>query len=83
MNASSSFELSHPSGGLEAIELPVEVVKQLKAEARRGRKSIAAILTEWLQDQADGREAHRRMQDLRLATTQAIPAAQVYKRLEI
>lgn len=83
MNASSPFELAQVSGGLESIQLPAEVVKLLKAEARRSRKSVAATLTDWLEDQADGREAHRRMKALRSGKTRAIPAEEVYKRLGI
>lgn len=83
MNASSPFELAQVSGGLESIQLPAEVVKLLKAEARRSRKSVAATLADWLEDQADGREARRRMKALRSGKTRGVPAEEVYKRLGI
>ena len=67
----------------EFVELPVEVAGLLKAEAKRNRKSIAELMMQWLEDQADGREAARRLKDLKTGKTKAIPAEDVYARHEI
>ena len=67
----------------EAIELPAELVGLLKAEARARRKSIAATLADWLQDQAAAREAERRWKNLQSGKTRAVLAEEVYKRLGI
>lgn len=82
MNA-STFEIERLSKGQESIELPAEIAAMLKAEARRSRKSIAAIIANWLQDQADAREADRRWKNLQSGKTKAVPAEEVYKRLGI
>ena len=82
MNA-STFELERLSKGRESIELPAEIAAMLKAEARRRRISIATIIADWLQDQADAREADRRWKSLQNGKTKAVPAEDVYKRLGI
>jgi len=74
--------LSNPQS-TEFVELPAEVAGLLKAEAKRSRKTVAAFVMQWLEDQADGREAARRMQDLKSGKTKAIPAEEVYARLGI
>ena len=79
----SAFELSQLSRRNEAVELPAELVGMLKAEARARRKSIAATLADWLQDQAAAREANRRWRSLQSGKTKAVPAEEVYKRLGI
>jgi len=81
--STSTFELERLSKGQESIELPVEIAAMLKAEARRSRKSIAAIIANWLQDQADAREAERRWKSLRSGKTKAVAPEDVYKRLGI
>ena len=83
MNASSPAERSRLGGGLETIELPAALVKLLKAEARRNRKSVAATIADWLEDQADGREATRIMKRIAAGKERAIPAEEVYARLGI
>ena len=79
------FSLEQLSAGMgtTSVELPADVVTMLKAEAKVHRKPIAAYLREWLEDQADGREATKRLKSLRTGKTQAIPAAQVYADLGI
>lgn len=67
----------------EFVELPVEVADLLKAEAKRSHQSIAEFMMQWLEDQADGREATQRMKDLKTGKTKAIPAEDVYARLGI
>jgi hypothetical protein len=71
------------SQSTEFVELPTEVAGLLKAEAKRSRKSVAQIVLQWLEDQSDGREAAKRMQDLKSGKTKAIPADEVYARLGI
>ena len=68
---------------METIELPAAVVAMLKLEAQYSKMSIAEYIRQWLEDQADGREAARRMKMLKNGTTKAIPAAEVYARLGI
>ena len=79
----STFKLSQLNRRNEAVELPSELVGLLKAEARARRKSIAATLADWLQDQAAAREAQRRWKSLQSGKTKAVPAEEVYKRLGI
>ena len=83
MNASSPSEFSQLSTGLEAIEIPVNLAKMLKAEARRRRKSVAAVIAGWLEDQADAREASRIMRRIAAGRERVIPAEEVYARLGI
>lgn len=77
----SSFSTGHFE--VKSIDLPAPVFDMLTAEAKRSRKSIAEYMAQWLEDQADGREAARRMKLLREGKTQAIPAEQVYSLLGI
>ena len=78
-----AFNLSHQSQSTAVVELPVEVVAMLKAEARAHRKSIAQVMMDWLEEQADIREATKRLKDLKSGKTKAIPAEEVYARLGI
>ena len=72
----------HPStASTVSIELPSDVAKLLKDQARRNRKSIAETIADWLQDQADAREAERRWKSLQSGKTKAVPAEKVYERL--
>ena len=79
----STFELSQLGRRSEAVELPAELVGMLKAEARAQRKSVAATIADWLQEQAANREAERRWKSLQSGKTKAVPAEDVYKRLGI
>lgn len=73
---------AHPStASTVSIELPSDVAKLLKNQARRNRKSIAETIADWLQDQADAREAERRWKSLQSGKTKAVPAEKVYERL--
>ena len=73
---------AHPSAASTvSIELPSDVAKLLKDQARRNRKSIAETIAVWLQDQADAREAERRWKSLQSGKTKAVPAEKVYERL--
>jgi len=80
---SPSLELQHLNASTVSIELPSDVAQLLKDQARRNRKSIAATIAEWLQDQADAREADRRWKSLQSGKTKAVTAEQVYQRLGI
>lgn len=71
------------SAGQVAINLPEDVASMLKKVARAHRKPVAELIREWLEDQADGREAERRWKTLKSGKTEAIPADEVYKRLGI
>ena len=74
-------KLSEPA--TESIELPMELVERIKAEARAQRKPIATVLRHWLEDQADAREAARRWKDLQSGKTKPVPAETVFKRLGV
>ena len=63
------------------IELPEELADMLQAEAKRSRKSVAAYLTQWLEDQIDGRIAAKRLKDLKSGKTKGIPAEEVFAEL--
>lgn len=80
---SPSLELQQLNASTVSIELPSDVAQLLKDQARRNRKSIAAIIAEWLQDQADAREADRRWKSLQSGKTKAVTSDQVYQRLGI
>lgn len=67
----------------QSIELPTEVAQQLQAEAKRSRKSVAEYLAQWLEDQADGREATKIMKRVKDGKETASPADEVYARLGI
>ena len=70
-------------GRTAALELPADLVSMLEKEARAHRKTIAVYMREWLQDQADAREATRRWKDIDSGKTKTVPAEEVYNRLGI
>ena len=65
----------------ELIALPLKVANMLRAEAKKSRLSVAEFLMQWLEDQADGREAEKRWKSLKQGKTKAIPAAEVFGEL--
>lgn len=67
----------------ETIELPVAVAAMLKLEAQYSKMSIAEYIRQWLEDQADGREAARISRRMKSGKEKRIPAAEVYARLGI
>lgn len=67
----------------QTIELPEELAAMLQAEARRSRKTIAQYVAQWLEDQADGREAAKRLKRIQDGKDKLVPAAEVYARLGI
>lgn len=50
----------------ETIELPVVVAAMLKLEVQYSKMPIAEYIRQWLEDQADGRKAARRMRLLKM-----------------
>ena len=78
---SPSYQPHRSTPSTVSIELPSDVAKLLKDQARRNRKSIAETIAVWLQDQADAREAERRWKSLQSGKTKAVPAEKVYERL--
>ena len=75
----ATFSLEHLD--TEAIQLPQEVAAKLKAEAKKSRLSVPEFIMQWLEEQADIREATKRLHDLKSGKTKAIPAEEVYARL--
>ena len=71
------------TGATRSIELPSEVADMLQAEAKRSHKSVGEFIAQWLEDQADGRDAAKRWKSLESGKTKAIPAAEVYAKLGI
>lgn len=71
------------SAGTVSVDLPADVAGMLQKEAKLHRSPVAAVLREWLQDQADAREAARRWKDLESGKTKTISAEEVYQRLGI
>ena len=72
-----------PGAGTVSVDLPKDLANMLQKQARAHRKPVAAYLREWLEDQADAREATRRWKDIQSGKTKTIPAEEVYKRLGI
>jgi predicted DNA-binding protein len=64
----------------QTIELPAQVAVMLKSEAQRSKKSIAQYLAQWLEDQADGREAAKIMQRIKEGKEKVYPADDVWAR---
>lgn len=62
----------------ETIELPAKVAVMLKSEAQRNKKSTAQYLTQWLEDQADGREAVKVMNRIKEGKEKVYPADEVW-----
>lgn len=60
-----------------AIELPLQVVTLLQKEAQKSGQSVAQFLMEHLEDQADAREANKRLKDLQSKKSKAVPWADV------
>jgi predicted DNA-binding protein len=69
------------AGGLDNIALPHDVVKMLHREARLSRKSVTEAIRQWLQDQADGREAAKVLKRIQEGKEKLHPAKEVYARL--
>jgi predicted DNA-binding protein len=68
------------SQSTRTIELPAEVAALLQNEARRSRKSIAECIMQWLEDQADGREAARISKRIKAGKEKVYPAKEVWAR---
>ena len=71
------------AAGTISLDLPEDVANMLQKEAKAHRKPVATYLREWLEDQADAREAARRWKDIQSGKTKTIPDEEVYKRLGI
>ena len=67
----------------ELIALPHEVANKLRVEAKKSRLSVAEFLMQWLEDQADGREAAEIMKRIESGKEKTIPAEEVWARLGI
>ena len=80
---STSHRVALPQGGTAALELPADLVSMLEKEAKVRRKTIAKVVREWLEDQADARDATRIMKRIEEGKERLIPAEEVYKKLGI
>lgn len=69
------------AGTTISIELPENIAAMLQEEARLRKKPVAALILEWLENQADEREAAKRLRRIDEGTVTPLPAAQVYERL--
>ena len=67
----------------ELIALPLKVANMLRAEAKKSRLSVAEFLMQWLEDQADGREAAAILKRIESGKEKTIPAEEVWARLGI
>jgi hypothetical protein len=67
---------------LKLGELPPIVAKELSKSTNPARRA-AKILEQWAEDAADARIAQRRLRDLQVGKSKAVPAAEVYKKLGI
>ena len=65
----------------EPIALPLEVANMLRAEAKKSRLSVAEFLMQWLEDQADGREAAAILKRIESGKEKTIPAEKVFREL--
>ena len=81
--SSRQLSLSDLSESCVTINLPPDVASLLEREAKVARRSVAAMLREWAQDHADGREAARRLKKIDSGKVKTVPAEDVYKRLGI
>lgn len=79
--SSSPQNFSFEAGTLASIELPARTVERLQAEAKRARKPIAKFVLEWLDDQAEEREAAKVIKRIKEGKEKMIPAAEVYAKL--
>jgi len=68
---------------LETITLPATVARLLKREAHRSRLSVAEYLTQWLEDQVDGRDAAKVSMRIHDGQEKVYPAAEVWARHDI
>jgi predicted DNA-binding protein len=64
-----------------AIELPEEVATLLQAEVKRSKKSMAEYVMQWLEDQADIREANAMMERIKSGKEKTTPWSEARKRL--
>lgn len=78
-----SHSLAPEDLATESIQLPSDLASRLKAEAERNRLSIPELLMQWVQDQADGREAVATMKRIKSGKEKVSPAADVWARLGI
>ncbi len=81
--SSRQVSLSDLSESCVTINLPPDVASLLEREAKAARRSVSAMLREWAQDHADGREAARRLKKIESGKVKTVPAEDVYKRLGI
>jgi len=65
----------------ESIQLPQAVADKLRAEAKKSHMSVPEFLMQWLEDQADAREAAAVMQRIEAGKEKALPWDQVRNRL--
>lgn len=72
---------THTDGNTVSLELPAGLFAALEKESKRKRKSVARMLAELLEDQADYRAAEAVMKRVRAGTEKMIPAEEVYKSL--
>lgn len=63
------------------LTLPADVAGMLEKEARAHRKPVAKFIQEWLEDQADAREAQKRLKDIETGKTAAVPWSKARKEL--
>ena len=78
------FSLEQLSGaGTVSVDLPADLASMLQKEAKVKRKPIATVVREWLEDQADGREAAKIWKRIQDGKEKLIPAEEVYKKLGI
>lgn len=69
--------------GLVAIYLPEQVATMLSKEAKAQHKPVADTIAQWLEDQADGREAVGIIERIATGKEAASPAADVWARLGV
>ena len=81
--SSHQFSLSDLGESCVTITLPPDVASLIEREAKAARRSVAAMLREWAQDHADGREAARRLKKIESGKVKSVAAEDVYKRLGV
>lgn len=79
--SSSPQNFSFEAGAVASIELPARTAQMLQAEAKRARKPIGKLVLEWLEDQAEEREAAKVVKRIKEGKEKMIPAAEVYAKL--
>lgn len=75
-------DLTTPAG-MVAFYLPEQVAAMLDEEAKTQHKTIPETIAQWLEDQADGREAAMVMARIANGQEKATPAAVVWARLGV